>query len=108
MTSMSRCRLLAGLAVSSAASFVTAVGEQPQSSAANKELLFSGDERSRCADPLLGSFAANAVQLLRAPDGILKHPSVSPSLPGKQYSTQLWDWDTLWIRDWNWLVLEMI
>ena len=29
----------------------------------------------------------NAPLLLRAPDGILKHPSVAPSLPGKAYST---------------------
>jgi putative isomerase len=34
--------------------------------------------------------------MLWAPDGILKHPSVSQSLPGRNYSTQLWDWDTLW------------
>jgi putative isomerase len=37
-----------------------------------------------------------APQLLRPADGILVHPSVACSLPGKRYSTQLWDWDTYW------------
>ena len=26
----------------------------------------------------------------------MRYPSISPSLPWKQYSTQLWDWDTYW------------
>jgi putative isomerase len=26
----------------------------------------------------------------------LSHPSIACSLPGKQYSTNLWDWDTYW------------
>ena len=96
MTTISRRDVLAGLAASSAASIVKAFGERPQTSAASKEAFLSGDERSQNADALRSYFAANAPQLLRAPDGILKHPSVSPSLPGKRYSTQLWDWDTLW------------
>ena len=54
------------------------------------------DERSQNADTLLRYFAESAPQQLRAPAGILRYPSVSPSLPGKMYSTQLWDWDTLW------------
>ncbi len=58
--------------------------------------LLSADERRQHADALLRYFAANAPLLLRAPDGILKHPSVAPALPGKAYSTNLWDWDTLW------------
>ena len=41
-------------------------------------------------------FAANAPQLLRPAGGILRYPSISPSLPKAEYSTQLWDWDTLW------------
>jgi putative isomerase len=84
------------LAASSATTIVPARSEVRQSSAASKEALLSGDERAQNADALRGYFAANAPQLLRAPDGVLKHPSVSPSLPGKTYSTQLWDWDTLW------------
>jgi len=75
---------------------VTARGEARQSSTASNGPVLSGEERRQHADALLRYFAANAPQLMRAPDGILKHPSVSPSLPGKQYSTQLWDWDTLW------------
>src|ERR1700721_3756426 len=58
--------------------------------------LLSADERRQHAESLLRYFPANAPLLLRAPDGILKHPSVAPSLPGKTYSTNLWDWDTLW------------
>src|ERR1035438_6422919 len=96
MPLISRRGLLAGLAASSAASLVKARGEERQGSAASEDGFLSGDERSQNADALRSYFAANAPQLLRAPDGILKHPSISPSLPGKRYSTQLWDWDTLW------------
>src|ERR1700677_1935165 len=96
MNQISRRDVLAGLAASSAASVVTARSEQRQSSAASNAVLLSGDERRQHADALLRYFAANAPQLLRAPDGILKHPSVAPALPGKAYSTNLWDWDTLW------------
>ena len=45
---------------------------------------------------LLDYFAANARKLLREPEGVLRFPSVSPSLPKATYSTSLWDWDTLW------------
>jgi putative isomerase len=41
-------------------------------------------------------FAKTAPQLLRPAEGVLTHPSIAPSLPGKQYSTSLWDWDTYW------------
>ena len=37
-----------------------------------------------------------APQLLRPAVGRFPHPSVSPSLPGREYSASLWDWDTLW------------
>ena len=96
MTPISRRDVLAGLAAAGAASVVSARGEQRQSSAASNAALLSVEERRQHADALLRYFAANAPQLLRAPDGILKHPSVAQSLPGKTYSTQLWDWDTLW------------
>jgi len=96
MTPISRRDVLAGLAASSAASMVTARSEPRPSSAAGAAALLSGDGRGQHADALLRYFATNAPQLLRAPDGILKHPSVAPSLPGKAYSTSLWDWDTLW------------
>ena len=96
MTIISRRDCLAGLAASSAFSIVPARSEEPQTSAASNGTLLSVDERRQRADALLRYFAANAPQLLRPPDGILKHPSVAPSLPGKEYSTNLWDWDTLW------------
>jgi putative isomerase len=96
MTPISRRDVLAGLAASSAASIMPARSEQPQSSADNNAVLLSGEERRQRADALLRYFASIAPQLLRAPNGILKHPSVAPSLPGKTYSTNLWDWDTLW------------
>jgi putative isomerase len=87
MTPISRRDVLAGFAASSAASILPAEGERRQ--AADKE-------RSRNADALIRYFGSIAPLLLRAPDGILKHPSIAPSLPGKTYSTSLWDWDTLW------------
>jgi len=96
MTLISRRDVFAGLAASSAVSLVTAFAEQRQTSAAGHEAFLSGEERSQHAEALLRYFATNAPQLLRAPAGVLKHPSISPSLPGKRYSTQLWDWDTLW------------
>ena len=96
MTPISRRDVLAGLAASSVASIVTARGEQRQSPAASRVALLSSEERGQHADAVIRYFAANAPQLLRAPDGILKHPSVAPALPGKAYSTNLWDWDTLW------------
>lgn len=37
-----------------------------------------------------------APKLLRPAGGIFKYPSIAITLPGKAYSTQLWDWDTLW------------
>jgi putative isomerase len=53
-----------------------------------------GDKRESKA--LLDYFAGIAPELLRPAEGYLKHPSISPSLPGKEYSTELWDWDTYW------------
>jgi putative isomerase len=45
---------------------------------------------------LVTYFSKTAPQLLRPAEGILEHPSIAPSLPGKEYSTSLWDWDTYW------------
>jgi putative isomerase len=52
--------------------------------------------RSDFAKPLVEYFHANGPKLLRPAMGLFKQPSVAPSLPGKQYSAELWDWDTLW------------
>jgi putative isomerase len=87
---------LAGLAASGVAPLLAVLGEPRQGTSADDAGLLSAAERNQDAAALRGYFAAIAPQLLRAADGILKHPSISPSLPGKQYSTQLWDWDTLW------------
>jgi len=75
---------------------VSAHSEPRQSSISSDPALLPIEERRQHADALLRHFAASAPRLLWAPDGILKYPSVAQSLPGKSYSTQLWDWDTLW------------
>jgi len=95
-TLISRRDALAGLAASGAVPFMTALGEQRQASAARDAAPLSAEARRQGAEALLHYFAANAELLLRAPGGILTYPSIAPSLPGKQYSAQLWDWDTLW------------
>lgn len=53
-------------------------------------------DRRQAADRLLAYFADAAPKLLRPARGFLAYPNISPSLPGRQYSTTLWDWDTLW------------
>ncbi len=53
-------------------------------------------DRKQAVDRLLAYFGGVAAKLLRPAEGILRYPSISPSLPGKAYSTSLWDWDTYW------------
>jgi len=65
------------------------------SSGAAAPVLASTD-RQQARDRLIAYFSQVAPQLLRPPQGILNRPNISPSLPGKQYSATLWDWDTLW------------
>lgn len=96
MTQISRRDLLSGLAASGAASILPARAEENHNPSQQDATRLSSAERRQSANSLLHYFADNAPQLLRPPDGILKHPSVAPSLPGKTYSTNLWDWDTLW------------
>lgn len=57
---------------------------------------WSPDARKEAAGQLLDYFGKTAPLLLRPAEGILAHPSIACSLPGRQYSTNLWDWDTLW------------
>jgi putative isomerase len=57
---------------------------------------WSPDARKEATGRLLSYFGRTAPQLLRPAQGILVHPSISCSLPGRQYSTNLWDWDTYW------------
>jgi putative isomerase len=59
-------------------------------------LPWSSDARKEAGDQLLGYFGKTVPQLLRPAEGTLAHPSIACSLPGKRYSTNLWDWDTYW------------
>lgn len=93
---ISRRSLLATLAASGAASVTPSQLFASARKGAPASPILSLEARKECAHALLGYFAESAPQLLRAPVGILKYPSISPSLPGKEYSSQLWDWDTLW------------
>ena len=56
----------------------------------------SPTSRKEYTDKLLTYFGESATKLLRPAEGVLRYPSISPSLPNKQYSTELWDWDTYW------------
>ena len=94
----SRREFLAGVAVLGASSlvgasadFVPAPASQPRSGSS-----WSADDRKVANDQLLKYFGKTAPRLLRAAEGTLAHPSIACSLPGKQYSTNLWDWDTYW------------
>ena len=57
---------------------------------------WSADDRKAASAQLLDYFGKTAPRLLRPAEGTLAHPSIACSLPGKQYSTNLWDWDTYW------------
>lgn len=48
------------------------------------------------AERLIAYFHEHARELLRPAVGVLRYPSISPSLPRATYSSSLWDWDTLW------------
>ena len=75
--------LLSDAAITAAAPLSTAPAPAPADTAASRELLRQ-------------YFLSHARQLLRAPSGVLRFPSISPSLPKATYSADLWDWDTLW------------
>ncbi|MGC2638201.1 MAG: trehalase family glycosidase [Acidobacteriaceae bacterium] len=96
LNNFSRRRVLAGLAASGALSAAALNGLTRDSQDESTSQILSQQARRRSADTLLHYFAECAPRLLRNPSGILRHPSVAPSLPGKTYSTDLWDWDTLW------------
>lgn len=95
MTVITRRDILGGLAATSVAFAISAQGEKSRGQVRGS-LATGPDNRSQNAEALQRYFAENAPKLLRAAGGILKYPSIAPSLPGKQYSAQLWDWDTLW------------
>ena len=98
MTNTSRRKFLAGMAflgastlVRGSTDLVPATAGQPSSDSS-----WSSDDRKKASDQLLDYFGKTAPRLLRPAEGILAHPSIACSLPGKQYSTNLWDWDTYW------------
>jgi putative isomerase len=94
MTAFSRREVLASLAMTSLST--VASGREPAAVPDGTQQRLSPAERRQAADKLLQYLRGTAPQLLRPAEGILKHPSISPSLPGKEYSTNLWDWDTYW------------
>lgn len=89
MTTLSRRSVLRTFAIAGADTLVTSAQGQPSSFD-----LHPGPKPS--SQPLLNYFKQTAPRLLRPAQGILQYPSIAPSLPGKQYSAELWDWDTLW------------
>ena len=98
MPNTSRREFLAGMALLGASSLVRGGTDlvpeptnHPPADAAG-----SADDRKAASEQLLNYFGQTAPQLLRPAAGILTHPGIACSLPGKQYSTSLWDWDTYW------------
>jgi putative isomerase len=97
MARISRREIVAGMTLLGASSIVRG-GEAQRAEAGKPALssLLTAAARDAARGQLLDYFGKTAPQLLRPSEGMLQHPSIAPSLPGKQYSTSLWDWDTLW------------
>lgn len=95
MSPMSRREALGAIAMAGAASVARAHSHSPQTGSPAGAVL-SAKERSTASEQLLNYFHRVGPTLFRDPSGYLKHPTLSPSQPGKQYSTELWDWDTYW------------
>jgi len=102
MSKTSRREFLAAVALLGASSLVrgsTDSNPEPAGqSTGQPDLSSSGspDGRKQAADQLLNYFGKTAPLLLRPAQGVLTHPSIACSLPGKAYATSLWDWDTYW------------
>jgi putative isomerase len=94
----SRREFLTGVALLGASSLLRASADSVPAPASqpSSDSSWSADERKAASDQLLKYFGTTAPQLLRPAQGVLTHPSISCSLPGKNYSTNLWDWDTYW------------
>ncbi|HTX65755.1 MAG TPA: hypothetical protein VMD31_08270, partial [Opitutaceae bacterium] len=95
METISRRGMLTGLAATGATALLARrlpAAETPEAAAP----VLAPADRQPARDRLIAYFSQVAPQLLRPPQGILSRPNISPSLPGKQYSATLWDWDTLW------------
>jgi len=94
MAETSRREFLAGMALLGASTLVHGSTNAVPASAPGPS--WSPESRKEATGQLLGYFGKTTPQLLRPAEGILTHPSIAPSLPGKRYSTSLWDWDTYW------------
>jgi glycogen debranching enzyme len=94
---ISRRQAIAGIAATGAAAVAATAADEVEAkgSTGSSPVVTEGDRR-QFEDALLRFFGEKAPMLLRPPAGILKHPNVASSLPGNTYSTDLWDWDTLW------------
>ena len=94
----SRREFLAGVALLGASSLVRASADQSPAPASQpiSGASWSSDDRKAATGQLLNYFGKTAPQLLRPAEGVLLHPSIACSLPGKAYATSLWDWDTYW------------
>jgi putative isomerase len=98
MPKTSRREFLAGIALLGASTLVRGSTDLVPAPASQpiSDSPWSADARKKASDQLFDYFGKTAPQLLRPANGILVHPSISCSLPGKQYATNLWDWDTYW------------
>lgn len=100
MTTPSRRSILQALAFSAAAQIAPAASDLYAEAApahiVNVQPRLSGNKRAEDIQRLTKYFHERAPELLRPAQGHLKYPSISPSLPNSQYSSELWDWDTLW------------
>jgi putative isomerase len=98
MANTSRREFLGGMALLGAAT-LTRGSTEPSPAPASQPIPVSSwpaDARKEASARLLDYFGKTAPQLLRPAEGVLTHPSIAPSLPGRQYATSLWDWDTYW------------
>jgi glycogen debranching enzyme len=98
MMNLTRRGFLAGVAATSAFSLTGhsdgAIAEAQAGTTPSADAKPAGYQMA--TNKLIGYFKDVAPKLLRPAEGVLHHPSISPSLPGKTYSTELWDWDTYW------------
>lgn len=88
--------MLAGMAFAGAIQTTDGGMARVPDTTRNAPVPLSAEARTKSSGLLMDYFRRAVPQLLRPAEGILKYPSVAPSLPGKTYSTSLWDWDTLW------------
>jgi putative isomerase len=98
MPETSRREFLVGAALLGASTLLrgsTGFAQAPGSSP-SPDSSWSPDARKAATAQLLDYFTKTAPQLLRPAQGVLLHPSIACSLPGKAYATSLWDWDTYW------------